>query len=72
MALQSEDCLWNQWNFLHNKGFFNSDRVTISCYVQSPNEVVNRNSVVRMNWSIESGNLDKDELKTENLQVAYA
>jgi len=40
---------------LHNKGIFNSDRVTISGYEQSPNEVVN--SVVRMSWSIESCNL---------------
>jgi len=27
------------------------------CYVQSPNELVNRNIVVRMTWSTESGNL---------------
>jgi len=32
----------------YTRGFFNSNRVTIPCYIQSPNEVVNRNSVVRM------------------------
>jgi len=57
MARQSDHCLWNQWNLLHNRGIFNSDSDTISCYVQSPNEVVCRNSVVRTSWSIESGNL---------------
>jgi len=22
MALQSDHCFWNQWNLLHNRGFF--------------------------------------------------
>ena len=30
MVLQSEHCSWNQWNLLHNKGFLNSERVTLS------------------------------------------
>jgi len=32
MVLQSDHCLWNQWNLLHNRGICNSGRVT-SCYV---------------------------------------
>jgi len=57
MTLQSDHCLRNQSILLHNRGFVNSDTVTIFCYVQSPNKVVNRNSVVRMSWSTHSSNL---------------
>jgi len=42
---------------LHNREFFNSESATISFYVQTPNEVVNRNSVVHMGYSNESGSL---------------
>jgi len=35
---------------------FNSDRVTISFYIQRPNDAVNRTSVVH-SWSSESGSL---------------
>jgi len=42
---------------LHNRGFFNSEKSTISFHVQIPNEVVNRNSVARTKCPNESGNL---------------
>jgi len=40
---------------LHNRGFFNFERDTIFFYVQTPNEVVNRNSVAHMRRSNQSG-----------------
>ena len=42
MVLEFDHC--ENWNVLHNR-FLNSERATISFYVQTPNEVVNRNSV---------------------------
>jgi len=48
---------WKQWNVLHNRRFFNSETVAIFFCVQTPNEVVNRNSIARMKCSNESGSL---------------
>jgi len=49
--------LWKQWNLLHNGGFFSSERATISVYLQTPNEVVNKNRVAHTRCSNESGSL---------------
>jgi len=51
--------LCKHWNLLHSGVFSNSERATISFYVQTPNEVVNRNSVACnvLKYSIESGSL---------------
>ena len=43
--------LWKLWNLLPSRGFVNSERAAISFYVQTPNEVVNRNSVALLWWS---------------------
>jgi len=42
---------------LHNTGFFNSERATISFYLQTPYEDVNRNSIAHMRRSNESSSL---------------
>jgi len=39
------------------RGFFHSERAIISFHVETPNEVMNRNSVARMRCSSESGSL---------------
>jgi len=72
--------MWKQWNLLHNRGFFNSERVTISFYVQilqmkstrqlqmkSWTEIVLRAWGSQMNLV---AYMCKDELNRENVSLS--
>jgi len=57
MALESDHCENTNEIYCTIEDFFNSERATILFYIQTPNEVVNRNSVMHMRCSNESGTL---------------